>query len=71
MSVLESPPKQIRNGEKFTITGYYKYAGHVVTSTENCFIPMQSARILFKSGETAPMLGSCPHDVKWELISKY
>lgn len=67
----EPPKKRIKNGEKFTITGYYKYAGHVIPTTDNCFITEISARMLFKKNHTAPSTGSCTHDIVWEFICKF
>ena len=62
---------QFTSGEKFIVTGWYKYTDHVEKNTTKCFVPMQSNRMLFKKGETAPMLGSCEHAIKWEFISAY
>lgn len=69
MSVLT--PRVIKSGEIFPVTGYYKYAGHVMKNSEKCFSPPQDSKMLYKAGETAPPLGSCPHDIKWVFIKRY
>lgn len=56
----------------FPITGYYSYHRHEDGEEhEECFVPKQANRLLFKKGEIAPKLGSCDHVVVWKLIKKY
>jgi len=71
MASVEVAKTVVVTGETFRVTGYYKYDGHVKENSENCFVPPQDCRMLYKAGETAPPLGSCPHDIKWALIRRY
>lgn len=59
------------SGDKFIVTGYYRYRGHPNNDEDNCFVTTQAHRLLFKKGETAPKLGSCDHIVEWILIKEY
>lgn len=59
------------DGDEIPITGYYSYLCHVDERHPECFVPMQSNRMLFKKGETAPKLGSCEHRIAWEFEEKY
>lgn len=70
MSTLELV-KPVTSGDKFLVTGWYKYVDHVDSNTTDCFVPMQSCRMFFKKDEVAPLLGSCEHAIRWELISAY
>jgi len=67
MSLKVTHP-QVTSGKQVRITGYYKYLKHLQENRDDCFIPEQAEKMLFKEGTKAPMLGSCPHDVVWELI---
>lgn len=64
--------REIRSDEEVDVTGYYTYVKHVEENKEECFIPPQTkSKLLFKKGEKAPMLGSCPHIVVWKLLRPY
>jgi len=63
---------EIRSGQDVVVTGYYRYVRHIHENAEECFIPpLTKSKLLFKDGEKAPMLGSCPHVVVWKLLSAY
>ena len=69
MSATEVIKNKIKTGEETEASGYYKYLEHVTeANNEDCFIPPQTKMMLFKKGEKAPTLGSCPHDVVWKLL---
>ena len=57
----------IKSGDIFEKTGCYSYLSHVDKS-EECLIPAQTGRMLFKRGEVAPNLISCRHDIYWKLV---
>ena len=61
----------IHSGEIITVTGWYKYDGHIDSGVFDCFIPMQSSRMLFKKGESCMSLGSCSHKIRWKFIEAY
>ena len=58
------------SGQIFGVTGYYRYTGHV-NGTDECFVPPQANRMIFDEGEKAPLLGGCPHKVKWQFMGSY
>lgn len=68
---IQTIKKDYISGEKILVTGWYKFAGHVEKNNQECFVPPQSNRMFFKKDKTAPLLGSCEHIIKWELISAY
>jgi hypothetical protein len=59
------------NGDKIPITGWYSYSCHIDVADPKCFVTMQSSRMFFKKGETAPGLGSCDHRIAWKFIEEY
>ncbi len=61
----------VTSGDPFPETGYYKYAGHVDDDYRHCFIPEQAHHMIFDKNEKAPLLGSCPHKVKWTFVGRY
>lgn len=53
-------------------TGYYSYHRHEDGQEhQECFVPNQANRLLFKQGETIPKLGSCDHVVVWQFLKEY
>ena len=61
----------VKSGDVFPETGCYSFVDHVdETHGDNCIIPKQVYRMMFKKGYTAPKLISCYHDVYWKLIFK-
>lgn len=61
----------VSSGDTFPRTGYYGYAGHAQGSDADCFVPPQAKRMIFDKGEKAPLLGGCPHAIKWKFIARY
>jgi hypothetical protein len=60
----------ITTGQKVKQSGYYVYDGHVEEGSKNCIVTDKANSGLFLAEDSfAPDLGSCPHNIKWRLIS--
>ncbi|RNJ79346.1 MAG: hypothetical protein EB829_02265 [Nitrosopumilus sp. H8] len=66
---LQETEKIVKSGDYFEVDGFYRYFGHVGDEEEKCKIPRVTCFMLFKKGQKATKLGSCPHDIQWKLIT--
>lgn len=68
--MLEQIKKQIISGDKVSQSGYYVYVKHVDSGIPpTCFVAEKAKSGLYLAkGSITPRLGSCPHDVEWQLV---
>lgn len=58
----------VESGDRFGVDGFYRYLEHV-DADEKCFVPPATCFMLFRRGQKATKLGSCPHAIRWKLIT--
>lgn len=68
MSSQQCEPRTVNSGQKVEQSGYYIYVDHVIKNDLKCFVaPKARLGLYLIKGSIAPRLGSCLHDVKWQL----
>ena len=66
---LEKNEAVVQTGEAFGVDGFYHYDGHVLEDSADCFVPGTAYYMFFRKNTVAGGLGTCPHKIRWKLIS--